>query len=76
MALKYDDTFEQLRDLIAPHGVQGKWAPEPNSVYMMRCTNGTNLHWASSSKRVWFDGPVEAQRQLALQLQTDLLTVH
>lgn len=74
MSLKFNGTFGQLHGLMANAGVQGTWEPEPNGVFMLRCTNGANMHWASGSKRVWFDGPVEAQRQLALQLQTNLLT--
>lgn len=76
MRLRFEGTFEQLHDTIGQMGVQGKWAPEPNGVYMLRCANGANLHWASGTKRVWFDGPAEAVQQLMLKLQANLLPDH
>ena len=73
MRLKFQGTFEQLHDAIASIGVEGKWQPEPNGVFMFRCVNGANLHWATGTKTVWFDGPPAAVEQLTLQMQTNSL---
>ena len=71
MRLEYHGTLEQLHDAIAGMGVEGKWQPEPNGVFMFRCVNGANLHWAKGTKRIWFDGPPAAVEQLTLQMQTN-----
>ena len=65
MANKFYGTFEQLHELAADLDPHGTWEPEQNKVYMLRCDCGENLHWASTTKSLWFDGPEEAKRQLA-----------
>lgn len=65
MANKFHGTFEQLDDLATQLGMKGAWELEPNGVLMLRCECGVNMHWASTTKSLWFDGPEEAKRQLA-----------
>lgn len=68
MKRKFFGTFAELQAQIEQAGLQGTWQAEPNGVYMLRMDCGVNMHWASTTKTVWFDGPVGAQRCLAARL--------
>ena len=64
MTIKFAGAFEQLYILLLHAGIVGDWRPEPNGVFMLRCNEGGNLHWASGSKSIWVDGPAEAADRL------------
>lgn len=68
MSTKFEGTFEQLHQLFDTLGIEGRWEPEPNGVYMIRCTSGANMHWASTSKSIWFDGNSHAVNLLKQRL--------
>jgi hypothetical protein len=68
MNTKFEGTFEQLHQLFNTLGIEGCWEPEPNGVYMVRCACGANMHWASTSKSIWFDGNSDAVRLLQQRL--------
>lgn len=68
MKRKFFGTFAELQAHIEQAGLQGTWQAEPNGVYMLRMDCGVNMHWASTTKTVWFDGPIKAQRRLAAKL--------
>lgn len=68
MAKKFYGTLEELKSLMGQLGIQGRWELEPNGVYMLRMEGGVNMHWASSTKSLWFDGPIAAQQRLAGKL--------
>lgn len=56
--------------------MHGTWEPEPNGVFMLRTNCGVNMHWSSTKKTVWFDGPDAAQKQLAAKLaRVEVLTL-
>lgn len=68
MTKKFLGTLVELQAYADQVGMHGEWEPEPNGVYMLRMECGVNMHWASTTKTVWFDGPVAAQQRLALKL--------
>lgn len=68
MKMKFDGTLAQLQAHVDQQGIQGTWEPEPNGVFMLRAECGANMHWASTTKTLWFDGPAEAQQPLLRNL--------
>jgi hypothetical protein len=69
MAIKFHGTFEDLHRTLSGIGIAGAWAPEPNGVYMMRCRDGANLHWASGSKTLWVDGKPAAANAVLKKIE-------
>lgn len=64
MTIKFTGTFAALHIMLINAKITGDWKPEPNGVFMLRCSDGGNLHWASGSKSLWVDGPGEAADKL------------
>src|SRR5688572_27918896 len=48
MKMRFEGTIDELVVALRHIGLQGTWHPEPNGVFMLRCTNGANLHWSST----------------------------
>ena len=65
MTMKFHGDLKSLKHLLDRHDVHGSWSREPNGVHMMRGPDGSNLHWSSSSKSLWFDGKPIPKRRLA-----------
>lgn len=68
MAMKFYGSLERLKQLLDRHDILGSWERECNGVHMMRCPDGSNLHWASGSKSLWIDGKDKARRALAINI--------
>lgn len=64
--------LDHIRELLDRHNIIGVWEEEPNGVYMMRCLDGANLHWASCRGTVWSDGKRDACRSLAVRVASVL----
>jgi hypothetical protein len=47
MTMKIHGTLTRLKRLLADNRIAGSWEAKANGVYMMRCPDGANLHWAS-----------------------------
>jgi hypothetical protein len=56
MTMKIHGTLTRLKRLLADNRIAGSWEAKANGVYMMRCPDGANLHWASGNKSIWFSG--------------------
>jgi hypothetical protein len=56
MAMKFYGELHQLQTLLQDRGIVGTWQSEPNGVEMLRCADGSNLHWARGKKSLWIDG--------------------
>lgn len=72
MKTKFCGTFVELRDELRKLGIVGCWQCEPNGVHMLRCNDGSNLHWASGSKSLWFDGSPGPAAQLRTYIEKSL----
>ena len=70
MTLKFDGTLNDLQAAMHDFGMDGRWEKEPNGVHMLRIEGGVNMHWASTTKTVWFDGCEQAKRELVNRLRT------
>lgn len=68
MKMKFNGKLAQLQANADQQGVQGTWEPEPNGVFMLRAECGANMHWASTTKSLWFDGPTRARQSLLNRL--------
>jgi hypothetical protein len=64
MAMKFYGELDQLRTLLQDRGIVGTWQSEPNGVEMLRCADGSNLHWARKKKSLWIDGKAPARDRL------------
>ena len=50
----------------------GEWHEQPNGVWRFRGEDGAGLNWASTTKRIWFDGPLQPKERLRAILMTAL----
>ena len=72
MALKFIGTRGELKAWLFDHGIKGSWELQPNEVFMLRCRDGANLHWAQNGKTLWFSGKLEPRERLAKSLELAL----
>ena len=68
----FHGTLTELQDLVLLTGVYGEWHEQPNGVWRFRCENRAGLNWASTTKRIWFDGPSPQKERLRAILMTAL----
>ncbi len=68
IALKFMGSIYDLRQLLRTNNLIGRWEDEPNGVFMWRSNKGGNLHWASTTKSVWFSGQPIFRDLLATQI--------
>lgn len=66
---KFMGSFEDLRQLLRKRNLIGRWEDQPNGVFMWRDSEGGNLHWASTTKSVWFSGKPIPKELLTTQIQ-------
>ena len=62
----------ELQDLVLLTGIYGEWHGQPNGVWRFRCEDRAGLNWASTTKRIWFDGPSPQKERLRAILMTAL----
>jgi hypothetical protein len=53
-----------LQQTQLPQSLDGRWELRPNGVWILRCHDGTNLHWSSTEETLWCDGKEEARDTL------------
>ena len=68
-ALKFMGSIQGLRQLLHTRNLIGRWENQPNGVFMWRGSDGGNLHWASTTKSVWFSGQPIFKYLLSTQIQ-------
>ena len=66
---KFMGSFKDLRQLLRKRNLIGRWEDQPNGVFMWRDSKGGNLHWASTTKSVWFSGQPIFKYLLTTQIQ-------
>jgi hypothetical protein len=67
--LKFMGSICDLRQLLRTNNLIGRWEDQPNGVFMWRGLEGGNLHWASTTKSVWFSGPPIFKHLLIAKIQ-------
>ena len=68
----FHGTLTELQDLVLLTGVYGEWHEQPNGVWRFRCEDRAGLNWASTTKRIWFDGPVQPKERLTAIIEEAL----
>jgi hypothetical protein len=68
-APKFMGSIYDLRQLLRANNLIGRWEEQPNGVFMWRGSGGGNLHWASTTKSVWFSGPPIFKHLLTAKIQ-------
>ena len=66
---KFMGSFKDLGELLRKRNLIGRWEDQPNGVFMWRGSDGGNLHWASTTKSVWFSGQPIFKYLLTTQIQ-------
>ena len=67
--LQFMGSIHDLRQLLRTRNLLGRWEDQPNGVFMWRGSEGGNLHWASTTKSVWFSGQPILRDLLTMQIQ-------
>ena len=67
--LNFMGSICDLRQLLRTNNLIGRWEDLPNGVFMWRDSDGGNLHWASTTKSVWFSGKPIFKDLLTTQIQ-------
>jgi hypothetical protein len=64
MKLHYYGDLEEFEHFVTDLQLLA-WVRElPKGVYQVRCCDGGNMNWSSTSKRIWFDGDPNECRKL------------
>lgn len=58
---KFNGSLEELKDRVLVAGCDGEWFDRPNGIYQMKCQDGANLNWASTTGKLWCDGDLKAK---------------
>lgn len=53
-----------LKAMLKAHGIVGRWTREPNDAHMLRCDDGSGLHWSKTRGTIWFHVQPDAKRRL------------
>ena len=67
--LQFMGSIHDLRQLLHTRNLLGRWENQPNGVFMWRGSDGGNLHWAPTTKSVWFSGQPIFKYLLTTQIQ-------
>jgi predicted nucleotide-binding protein len=57
-----------FKDVLLPLDLDGEWEEKPNGVWRFRCRNKAGLNWASTTGRIWFDGPEPFKTDIKKQI--------
>ena len=68
----FHGTLTELQDRVLLTGVYGEWHEQPNGVWRFRCEDRAGLNWASTTKRIWFDGPSPQKERFKALIETAL----
>jgi predicted nucleotide-binding protein len=58
-------TIDDLKAGVEATGIDGAWSQQPNSCWKFTANDRGGLNWASTTGRIWFDGPDRPKKQLA-----------
>jgi predicted nucleotide-binding protein len=64
----FQGSHEQFKDALLPLDLEGEWEEKPNGVWRFRCSNKAGLNWASTTGKIWFDGPDPFKTELKDQV--------
>jgi hypothetical protein len=62
---EFHGTIDDLKAGVAAAGLEGTWSERPNYCWKFTSKNRGGLNWASSTGKIWFDGPDDPKRQLS-----------
>ena len=61
MPLQFQGKIEDLRDRLLAAGVDGEWREQPNQIWQLRRSDGSNVNWSSTKGTIWCDGKQAAR---------------
>ena len=64
MKRRYIGTLESLKAATRQAKLEGQWVSDPNGCWSFVHAFGGRLHWASTTKTIWVDGPTEGREEL------------
>jgi hypothetical protein len=60
--------IDGFKDVLLPLDLDGEWEEKPYGVWRFRCSNKAGLNWASTTGKIWFDGPEPFKTELKQQI--------
>lgn len=68
--MRFDGTFEELKEIITDHNIQGDWSVK-NGQHILRTANGAVINWwpDSNKKTITFQGKPMPLRELEEKLE-------
>ena len=69
---KFHGSLEELQGAVAAAGYVGDWLEMPHSVWRFISKDRSGLNWSANKGTIWFDGPVEAKKQLQMAVEAAL----
>jgi hypothetical protein len=64
MKKRFIGSLEDLKSAARQAHLEGEWRSDPNSCWSFVYAFGGRLHWASTTKTIWVDGPTEGRDEL------------
>jgi predicted nucleotide-binding protein len=68
----FNGPLEGLQAAVAAAGYVGEWQERPNSIWRFVSKDRSGLNWSATRGTIWFDGPVEARKQLQTAVEATL----
>jgi predicted nucleotide-binding protein len=62
---KFHGTVDDLKAGVEAAGIEGSWSERPNYCWKFTSNERAGLNWASTTGKIWFDGPDAPKRQLS-----------
>jgi predicted nucleotide-binding protein len=62
---EFHGTIDDLKAGVEATGIEGEWSERPNYCWKFIAKDRGGLNWASTTGKIWFDGPDFPKKQLA-----------
>jgi predicted nucleotide-binding protein len=62
---EFHGTIDDLKAGVEATGIEGAWSERPNFCWKFTAKDRGGLNWASTTGKIWFDGPDGPMKQLA-----------
>lgn len=71
--MKFHGSLDTLKGKLDSAGIQGDWQEKPNSCFRLVLANKAGLNWASTTGKIWLDGPDAEKKILSAKVEVALL---
>ena len=64
MKRRFIGSLDALKEAAREAHLEGEWQADPNGCWSFVYAYGGRLHWSSTTKTIWVDGPTEGRDEL------------